>query len=204
LNFTAVPHGFLGYLTVCPTPADHGQDCPSVSTLNSYGGQVVANAAIVPAGAMSEIRTFAFNNTDLIIDINGYFAAPGQNGLSLYPVSPCRVIDTRPNAFQFALSPPVDVLGSPCVVPWQSQAYVFNATVVPYGPLDYLALWPDGLNQPVVSTLNAYDRVISSNMAIVPSGTKNGRVDAWANPVNPSDPTDSTNLILDISSFFAP
>jgi DNA-binding beta-propeller fold protein YncE len=208
LNFTAVPHGSLGYLTVCPTPSDPSQNCPLVSTLNSYGGQVVANAAIVPAGVNGEIRTFPFNDTDLIIDINGYFGAPGQNGLSLYPVAPCRVLDTRPPSgggpFQFELEPPVDVLGSVCAPPSQSQAYVFNATVVPQGPLGYLTLWPDGGNQPLVSTLNAYDGVISSNMAIVPAGKTNGKVDAYAAPVYPKDPTDLTNLILDISSYFAP
>ena len=204
LNFTAIPHGSLGYLTVCQTPSDPSQNCPLVSTLNSYGGQVTANAAIVPAGLGGDIRTYPSNDTDLIIDINGYFAAPGTGGLSLYPVAPCRVLDTRPNAFQFELNPPVDVRGSVCNVPSQSQAYVFNATVVPQGPLDYLALWPDGQDQPVVSTLNAYDGVISSNMAIVPAGATNGKVDAWANPVNKIDPTDLTNLILDISSYFAP
>jgi len=204
LNFTAAPHGFLGYLTVCPTPSDPSQNCPLVSTLNSYGGQVTANAAIVPAGTGGEIRTYPSNDTDLIIDINGYFGAPGQGGLSLYPAVPCRVLDTRPNAFQFELSPPVDVRNSACSTPSASQGYVFNATVVPQGPLDYLALWPDGENQPVVSTLNAYDGVISSNMAIVPAGATNGKVDAYANPVHKSDPTDLTNLILDISGYFAP
>ena len=209
LNFTAIPHGALGYLTVCPTPSDPSQNCPVVSTLNSYGGQVTANAAIVPAGAHGEIRTYPSNDTDLIIDINGYFAAPGTGGFSLYPVAPCRVLDTRTSSggngpFQFELNPPVDVLNSPCAPPSQSKAYVFNATVVPQGPLDYLALWPDGESQPVVSTLNAYDGVISSNMAIVPAGATNGKVDAYANPVHKSDPTDLTNLLLDISSYFAP
>lgn len=55
----------------------------------------------------------------------------------------------------------------------------------------------------VVSTLNPYDGAITSNMAIVPAGT-GGKVDAYANPVNQQDPTDLINLILDISSYFAP
>ena len=92
---------------------------------------------------------------------------------------------------------------SPCSPPSQAQAYVFNATVVPQGALDYLALWPDGLGQPVVSTLNAYDSVVSSNMAIVPAGQE-GKVDAYANPVNRNDPKNVTDLVLDISSYFAP
>jgi hypothetical protein len=204
LNFTAVPHGFLGYLTVWPT----GQNQPIVSTLNAYGGQVTANAAIVPAGTSGSISTYALNNTDLVIDINGYFAPPVQGGLSLYPVVPCRVIDTRKayggnGPFQGPLSPPVDVVNSPCAVASTAQAYVFNATVVPQGGLGYLTLWPDGGSQPVVSTLNAYDGAVSSNMAIVPAGSQ-GKVDAFADPLNPSDPNDVTDLILDISSYFAP
>jgi DNA-binding beta-propeller fold protein YncE len=194
LNFTVVPHGGLGYLTVWPT----GQSRPTVSTLNDIGGQIIANAAIVVAGADSEVSVYPTNDTDLAIDIDGYFAAAGQGGLSLYGVQPCRVIDTRKigsgQPFSGTLSPPVDVVGSPCGVPSTAQAYVFNASVVPQGALGYLTLWPDGAEQPLVSTLNAQDGSISSNMAIVP--TNNGKVDAFANGI--------TQLILDISSYFAP
>ena len=78
--------------------------------------------------------------------------------------------------------------------PATAQAYVFNATVVPPGPMGFLTLWPDGSDQPVVSTLNALDGSITNNMAIVPS--TNGKVDAFASGL--------TQLILDISSYFAP
>ncbi len=193
MNFTAVPRGPLQYLTVWPA----GQKQPNVSTLNAPTGTVTANAAIVPAGTGGAISTFAYNDTDLIIDIDGYFAPPGQNGLSLYPVVPCRVLDTRNGngAFNGTLTPPVDVLGSACAPSSASKAYVFNATVVPKGPMGYLTLWPDGIDQPVVSTLNAYDGAITSNMAIVPAGT-GGKIDAYADGL--------TQLILDISSYFAP
>jgi hypothetical protein len=179
-------------LTVWPT----NQPQPVVSTLNAPTGTVTANAAIVPAGSMGgEVSTFASNDTDLLIDIDGYFAVVGQGGLSLYPLPPCRVLDTRPNDFSGTLSPPVDVLSSPCPVPSQAQAYVFNATVVPVGSLGYLTLWPDGISQPVVSTLNASDGAVTSNMAIVPAGNQ-GKVDAFAQG--------TTNLLLDISSYVAP
>ncbi len=200
LNFTVVPHGPLGYLTVWPT----GQSQPLVSTLNAPTGATTANAAIVPEGNGGDVSTYALNDTDLIIDIDGYFAAPGTGGLSLYPVAPCRVLDTRPHPFQFGLNPPVDVLGSVCAPSNQSKAYVFNATVVPQGGLGYLTLWPDGGSQPLVSTLNAADGAVTSNLAIVPANPTNGKVDAYAYPVNPNDPNDLTDLILDISSYFAP
>ena len=197
LNFTAVPYPALGhplgYLELWPK--DQMPQHP-VSTLNNLTGTIVANAAIVPAGTGGEIAAFASNDTDLVIDINGYFAAAGSGGLSLYGVTPCRVIDTRQLGppFSGTLTPPVDVVGSVCAPPATAQAYVFNATVVPPSGLGYLTLWPDGTGQPVVSTLNALDGSITNNMAIVPS--TNGKVDAYASGI--------TQLILDISSYFAP
>ena len=194
LNFSVVPHGGLGYLTVWPT----GQTRPVVSTLNDVPGTIIANAAIVPAGSSGEVSVYPSNDTDLIIDINGYFAPAGTGGLSLYPAAPCRVIDTRHvgsgQPFSGTLNPPVNVTGSPCEPPTAAKAYVFNATVVPVGALGYLTLWPDGDPKPLVSTLNALDGSISNNMAIVPSN--NGKVDAYASGL--------TQLILDISSYFAP
>jgi hypothetical protein len=192
LNFSVVPHGPLGYMTVWPT----GEPRPVVSTLNDIPGQIIANAAIVVAGTGGEVAVYPTNDTDLIIDINGYFAPAGMGGLSLYAVAPCRVIDTRNmgGAFSGTRNPPINVVGSQCAPPSTAQAYVFNATVVPTGGLGYLTLWPDGTMRPGVSTLNALDGSITNNMAIVSS--TNGKVDAYA--------SGTTQLILDISSYFAP
>jgi hypothetical protein len=191
LNFTAVPHGPLQYITVWPSD----QNQPLASTLNANTGAVTANAAIVPAAAGSgQISVFANDDTDLVIDVNGYFAPPASGGLDLFTVTPCRVLDTRNNGGQpFNGTIPVNVANSGCGTLGNAQAFVLNATVVPPGPLSYLTLWPDGQQQPFVSTLNASDAVIASNMAIVPTG--NGSIDAFA-----SDPT---HLILDISGYFA-
>src|SRR5262249_37193529 len=71
------PNGALGYLTIWPT----GVAQPVVSTLNSFLGTVVANAAIVPAGTGGSVNVFVFNNTDFILDINGYYAP--QSGITL-------------------------------------------------------------------------------------------------------------------------
>ena len=190
LNVTAVPKGPLGYLTIWPTGATQ----PLVSTLNSYSGGVVANAAIVPAGTGGQVSVYVSDASDVVMDINGYFAAPGTGGLSLYTFAPCRALDTRTVAVAFKGVLAANIEGSTCAPPSTAKAYVLNATVVPQVTLGYLTLWPDGGTQPVVSTLNSYDGAITSNMTIVP--TSNGKVDAYS--------TDFTNLILDLSSFFAP
>jgi len=191
LNLTAVPHGSLGFITTWPA----GQTQPAVSTLNAPTGTVTANAAIVAAGANGGVSVLASNDSDLIIDINGYFAPPGTGGLSLFSLTPCRMLDTRhpPSpAFNGTLS--LNVTASGCGAPASAQAYVLSATVIPPGGLGFLTLWPDGSPQPIASTLNSIDSAVTSNMAIVP--TSNGSVKAFVS--NPAD------LVLDIFGYFAP
>ena len=194
LNFAAVPGGSsLGYLTAFPT----GQTRPVAASLNALTGAVTANAAIVPAGANGSIDVFVSDNTNLVIDINGYFAPMGTGGLSLYGVTPCRVLDTRqPTGSAPISSLDVPVSAKACGIPGNAQAQVMSVTVVPQGTpayLGYLTMWPQGLTRPVVSTLNALDGAITSNLAIVP--TSNGWISAFAS--NP------THLIIDISGYFA-
>jgi len=79
LNVTVIPHGPLPFITVWPT----GQP-PNVSTLNDYLGTVLANAAIVPAGTNGSISIYVTADTDLIVDINGYFVtAPAQSSAGI-------------------------------------------------------------------------------------------------------------------------
>src|SRR5262249_10265553 len=138
LNVAVVPNPAgtrLNYLTLWPSD----QDKPFVSTLNNPTATVVANAAIVPAAANGNIKAFAFNSTDVIMDINGYFAAPGQNGLSFYTVGPCRAYDSRNNNGQpFRGTRPIPIASSPCAPPQHAGAYVFSAAVVPSGVMPYL------------------------------------------------------------------
>ena len=192
LNFVAVPPARVGFLTAFPT----GVARPVVATLNDVTGTIAANAAIVPAGTGGSIDVFASDATQLVVDINGYYAPPGTGGLSLYNLPPCRVFDTRlPSG-----APPItgeldiNVLASVCGGTPVTQAYVFNATVVPTASLGFLTLWPQGTTRPVVATLNALDGAITNNLAVVP--TINTQVSAFA--------SDSTHLILDLFGYFAP
>jgi hypothetical protein len=192
MNFTVAPKEPLGFLTTWPA----GQPQPLVSTLNAGTGAVTANSAIVPSGSNGDISVFVTNNADLVIDVNGYFAPPGTGGLSLFALTPCRVLDTRnsPGFPPFTGSIDVSVVLSGCGAPATAQSFILNATVAPPGIFGFLTLWPQGTPQPLVSTLNALDGVVTSNQAIVP--TLNGLISSFAsNPVH---------LVLDISGYFAP
>jgi hypothetical protein len=196
LNFTVLPRaGALQYLTVWPS----GQTRPFASTLNSLNGQVVANAAIVGAGTGGAVSAYVTDAADLLIDTNGYFAAPGgAAALSFMKVTPCRIADTRfasAGALGLSATRTFDVIATQCGIPYTAQAYSMNITVVPLGPLGWLTVWPTGQPQPMVSTLNSFNGAVVANAAIVPAGT-NGQIDVFAS--NP------THVIIDINGYFAP
>ena len=56
---------------------------PVVSTLNDLTGTIVANAAIVPAGTENTTAVYPSNTTNLLIDVNGYFA-PASSAANPY------------------------------------------------------------------------------------------------------------------------
>ncbi len=202
LNVTAVPWGKLYYMTVWPT----GQSQPVVSTLNSYDGRVKANAAIVPAGSAGSngaVSVYVTNKSDVILDINGYFAPANTSTLAFFPLTPCRVADTRGTPgplggpiLQANQQRAFPVLASTCNIPTAALAYSLNFTVLPAKTLGYLTVWPTGPGtQPVVSTLNATTGTIVANAALVPAGVS-GAISTFV--------TDTTHLIIDIDGYFAP
>src|SRR5262249_7384389 len=138
LNVTVVPHGSLGFLTMFPC----GQTQPFVSTLNSTDGRVKAAAAIMPAGTPNgSVCIFVTGDTEAVIDINGYFdPATNTSALAFFPVTPCRMVDTRlangplggPSLVGGAARA-FPLLSSNCNIPNTAQAYALNFTSVPNG-----------------------------------------------------------------------
>jgi hypothetical protein len=128
LNVAVVPAGALGYLTLWP----RGQEQPLVSTLNS-DGRIKSNAAIASAGAGGAISAFASSTTDLVLDINGYFVpASDPTARAFYPITPCRIADTRNT---------VGPLGGPSLVGDLSRTFpipVATACNIPAGVQAYL------------------------------------------------------------------
>ena len=89
LNVTAVnttADKFGGYVTTYPCGS-----IPDVSSLNFVSNQIVPNAVIAPLSANGTICFFAYGQTDLIVDLNGYF----PTGAGFTPMSPVRLFDTR-------------------------------------------------------------------------------------------------------------
>ncbi|MBL8230291.1 MAG: hypothetical protein JNL98_17510 [Bryobacterales bacterium] len=204
LNVTVVPRGPLDFVTIWPG----GETRPDFWTVRSPDAQIVANSALVKAGPGGTIQVFASNNVDIILDISGYMTDNSAvSNLVFYPMTPCRVIDTRTeyrqpagpfgppsmNAretrrFRFPLTPY-------CQVPVGAAAYSVTITAVPQGALQFLTAWPSGVGQPNISNINSPAGRVLANSVILPASA-DGSVDVFT--------FDRTDFLIDINGYFAP
>lgn len=191
LNITVVPRGQLGYLTAYPA----GKDRPTISLLNALDGRIKAAFTVVNAGTPGGgVSLFANNDTDVIVDVAGYFAPQTGTGLLFYPIAPCRVTDTRTtnNTLRAGVAQSIEVANK-CGIPVTARVFSLSATAIPKTTLGYLQVWPTGQAQPNVSTLNATTGAITANALFAPAGT-DGKVDVFGN--------NDADLLLDVNGFF--
>lgn len=125
---------------------------------------------------------------------------------SFYPITPCRVADTRTGLGGYATVMPNGVVrtfsikgASPCFIPTTAAAVAFNVTVADPANSGFVALWPYDAPYPNVSTINFIAGENLANGAIVPVTV--GSPDL--NVVAAFEPGASgVNLILDITGYF--
>lgn len=185
LNITAIPKPSMSDLVVWPT----GLPKPGTSTLNTKT-DITANAAIVGAGSGGSISLNSpWGSTDILIDINGYWAPSALGGLSLYPVTPTRIYTSGGANVTGTITVP-----APASVPTNAESLLLDATVVPPGPFGHMTLWAAGTSQPNTSTLNADDGASTSNTAVV--GTTHQSFSMFLQ--NP------TQVTFDLYGYFAP
>jgi hypothetical protein len=197
---TLIPNGGpVQTVTLWPS----GQLKPSTATISNPNARVIAQNAIIGANENGFIDIQATSSTDILIDVSGYFseAAYAPNGLAFYPMTPCRVLDTRSGTGPLggpaliANATRTFPVQSACGIPPQAQAYFLNATVVPPGTLGYITIYPTGTQQPIASTLNDLEGWVVANGGVFPAGS-NGSLNVYS--------LHSTHLVLDISGYFAP
>lgn len=198
LNLTAVPPQPLAFMTLWP--AGGGQ--PNVSNINSFAGRTLTNHVVVPVGTNDSIDFYAYNKTDFLIDINGYFALDdGVNGLYYYPVTQARLFDSRAangpcGGPMFADESQRTISISACGgTPAGARAYHISATSLSSGlSMPFLTVWPSGVARPNASMLNAFEGQVVTNSVTVPAG-QGGSIDVFAYR--------RTNVVVDLNGYFA-
>ena len=125
-------------------------------------------------------------------------------GPKFYPVTPCRVVDTRvpvdpavvkrgtfadAEVRAYTLSASTDCLGLPA----DAKAWSLNIELRPSSQAAYLLAFPDGVTQPAVSTLVAWPDRWRVNNAIVPAGS-GATFDVYCQYAG--------NVVIDVNGYF--
>jgi len=142
---------------------------PEVSTLNYRQGDVVANQAFVPL-ANGAMCLYALTDTDVVIDINGYYRRSAGAGFT--PITPVRLYDSReapnsrlPGDEVRALT----VAGVTPGAPANASAVALNLTAINADWFGYLRVFPCGSpagNE--ISSINFAPGEVRANSAVVP------------------------------------
>lgn len=151
------------------------------------------------------VRLFA-----LVLAFSSAAPALADGPFQFFPLTPCRVADTR-NPAGVNGGPAIVVFNTRkfriqgnCGVPTGAKAVTLNVTVVQPGEAGWLGLYPSATNFSGTSTINfnAGEFAIA-NGAIVPlSATQDDISVLWGN--YSSNRTNTTNVILDVTGYFAP
>lgn len=199
LNVTATNPTRSGFLTAYPG----GTAVPATSNLNFVAGQTVANLVTVPVGADGTVGIYNLaGSTDVVVDLEGYFA-PGAGTTGLYnALVPARVTDTRPGSGQVnAGNTPgpggnilVPVRGLAGVPPTGVSAVVLNVTAANASAATYLTAFPGTTPLPTASNLNVLPGQVVPNRAIVAVGG-DGMVDIH-------NLAGSTDVVVDVTGWF--
>jgi hypothetical protein len=204
-NATTVNPAALGYLTLYP--ADAAQ--PLIASSNYNAGQTVNGPFTVGLSSGGQFKIFPQWTTDLVIDITGYYSAEakdanGQGLLYSSLGSPLRLLDTR-SGFSGCYTPGTPMTGgtvytqetqSPCTnLTPTARALIGNATVVNTTAEGYLTFWPSDAAQPLVATSNFVAGQVINRYFAVGLGL-DVSFKRFTNR--------TTDLVVDISGFFAP
>jgi hypothetical protein len=200
-NVTVVGQTRAGYLSVTSAPTAS----PTTSTLNFPLGDTRANGltAKLNSGALSIVYKATGGSTDVLLDITGYYRLD-PSGLLYYPLSPGRIVDTRPGILaseltgRFNASAPrtFEAIGH-ARIPLGASAIIGNLTIVGQSSGGYFSLTPNPVANPTTSTINFPAGDTRANGATVPLSGAGKLSGVFKAPTG-----NKTHIIIDISGYF--
>ena len=206
VNITATDATSNGdYLTVFPT----GTQMPTSSVLNFNQGQTVSNLVTIGLGTNGDFSIYNFTgNSDVIVDLEGYYSNDTFNSGSYVGISGVRICDTRPISTSVASnecnqgvnnklsSGSVIGVSVAKVVPSSAIAVVANLTATnTTSNGGYLTAWSGTTAAPPnASNLNFNQGQTVSNRVIIP-------INQYADTVSIYNYIGSTDVILDVIGY---
>ncbi len=204
-----------GFLTVWPT----GNIQPNTSVINFGANDTMANLIQVQIGTGGQVSIYNFNgSTNVIVDLEGYYAPSVSTAGLFVPISPVRVCDTRP-AGGTIVSNQCDTGSNTTLQPGQTMS-VNVSGAGPGGKLDsipsnaiavvlnvtatnttqsggFLTVFPTPSSPstpPGASSLNFGPGISIANRVIVPIGA-NGDISIY-------NFNGTTDVIVDVNGYF--
>ena len=196
MNVTVTDTTAASYLTVYP----QGAAQPLASSLNWVAGETVPNRVVVPVGPGGQVSFYNdAGNTDLIVDVDGYFTTGTSTpaGASLFsPMTPVRVLDTRQTAQPLGAGATlVQDLASVDGIAANASAVVANITATDTTAASFFTVYPGG-TRPLASDLNWISGQTVPNLTVATLGGT-GAVDVY-NDAGQAD------LLIDAYGYFVP
>ena len=201
-NITTVQSGG-GFLTLYPSDATQ----PNVANSNFAANQVLNNVFTVGLGSGDgAFKIFVTTNTNVVVDITGYYAPPAAGGLYFYPLpKPIRLMDTRfgqPACFNqgtplSANSTTTQLGQTTCdgvTIPAGAQALVGNATTVNSLSNGFLTLFPADATQPLAASSN-FQAGINMNAPFTVGLSPSGEFSIFT--------AATTDLVIDVLGYYS-
>ncbi|MFN0109548.1 MAG: BACON domain-containing protein [Blastocatellia bacterium] len=201
-NITTVQSGG-GYLTLYPSDAAQ----PNVANSNYTPNQILNNVFTVGLGAGDgAFKIFVTSNTNVVVDVTGYYAPPAAGGLYFHPLpKPIRLLETRVgqqgcqaiNSLLQAGSTRTQLGITTCdgvTIPAGAQALVGNATTVGPQTGGYLTFFPADAAQPLVASSNFLTGDVM-NAPFTVGLSPSGEFKIFT--------TSTTNLVVDVLGYFS-
>lgn len=195
LNVTVAEPLRAGFVTVFPC----GEDRPLASNLNFTAGAVVANAVIAKIGAGGKVCLFVSHDTQLIVDVSGYFSHTS----SFQSINPARVLDTRPGystidglqqgeGIRTRATVTTLQITNRVTVPTDASSVVLNVTVTEAQGPGFITVYPCGSDMPTASNLNYLAGSTVANLVVTKVG--GGTVCIYSSR--------DTHLVVDVNGYF--
>ncbi|MGH7609136.1 MAG: hypothetical protein ACREOD_04215, partial [Candidatus Dormibacteria bacterium] len=206
LNVTVTDTTSASYLTVFPSGSGGP---PLASNVNWPAADTVPNLVIVPVGTGGQVSAYNANgDTDLVVDLEGYFAAESGGSAGSYgALSPYRITDTRagsgkPNSGK-TLGPGgilnIQVSNAGGGLPSSAadiDAVLLNMTVTDTTAPSYLTVYPAGNSRPTASNLNWSAGVTIANRVVVPINRTSGQITVY-------NANGAADVVVDVDGYFS-
>ena len=205
-NATTVFPAANGFITLYPADA---ASRPLAASGNYRSGTILNSPFTVGLSPAGQFNIYTVATTDLVIDVLGYFSADATDangtGLLFTPLTPARLLDTRAGATGACFLPGTPLAAGVeslqqargvCTIANTAQAIVGNATTVQPAANGFLTFWPsNAATRPLAATSN-YQAAKNFNRYFTVGLGTNGAFKMYA--------ASTTNLVVDISGYFAP